>query len=275
VELLGELDRALRGSGLTVVHGLGGVGKTQLVLAWLANHERAYEVVWWVRAEQLTTLASDLVRLAARLRLPEHADPDQQRVVEAVWAWLARHRRWLLVLDNGQDERTLTQVLPALDAGGRVLVTTRSDLWRDAATVEVRPWARAEALAFLRRSLPSAVAQQASASELDALAEELGELPLALEQAAAYLHQAKIPLATYLAAVQERGIELFDLPGEERTVATVWSLSLARLRATSGAEELLGCAPIWRRMTSPADCSPSTPRCWVSHWRSWPRIRWR
>jgi hypothetical protein len=62
VELLGELDRALRGSGLTVVHGLGGVGKTQLVLAWLAKHERAYKVVWWVRADQLTTLASDLVR---------------------------------------------------------------------------------------------------------------------------------------------------------------------------------------------------------------------
>jgi len=83
-DLLAGLDLALRGTPLVVVHGLGGVGKTQLVLRYLADHERDYEVVWWVRADQSATLAGDMARLAAKLRLPEQEDPNQEVVIDAV-----------------------------------------------------------------------------------------------------------------------------------------------------------------------------------------------
>src|SRR5574341_88362 len=142
-ELLAELRQRLRRGRLVVVHGLGGVGKTQLVLRYLAKHARDYQVVWWVRAEQPTTLAGDLARLASALRLPEQADPDQEVVVDAVRGWLERHAGWLLIFDNADDQPTLARFLPSLGEerrGGRVLVTTRYDLGRDTATVAVRPW---------------------------------------------------------------------------------------------------------------------------------------
>jgi tetratricopeptide (TPR) repeat protein len=248
VEPLAHLARALRRERLVVVHGLGGVGKTQLVLHYLERHARDYQVVWWIRADQPTTLAGDLARLAAALHLPEQDHPDQEVIIDAVRGWLQRHPGWLLIFDNVEDEPTLTRFLPALGdrRGGRVLVTTRYDLWRDAATVPVRPWSRAEAVAFLRRSLPAATLAAATPGEarqvdgrLAELAGELGDLPLALEQAAAYLHQTKTTLADYLEAVRTRGLELFAAPGEQRTVATVWSLSLERLAATPGAAALL------------------------------------
>jgi tetratricopeptide (TPR) repeat protein len=248
-ELLSELERVLGRGRLVVVHGLGGVGKTQLVLRYLAAHERDYEVAWWVRADQPTTLAGDLARLAAALHLPEQANPDQEVVIDAVQTWLARHQDWLLIFDNADDEPTLTRFLPTLRnerGAGRVLVTTRYDLWRDAATVPVRPWSQPEAVAFLRHSLPQTALTVATPGDgrdvdarLAALAAELGELPLALEQAAAYLHQTKTSLAGYLEAARTRGLELFAVPGEQRTVATVWSLSLERLAVTPGAAELL------------------------------------
>jgi ATP/maltotriose-dependent transcriptional regulator MalT len=84
VELLVDLARALGRRRLVVVHGLGGVGKTQLVLRYLEQHARHYQVVWWIRADQPTTLAGDLTRLAAALHLPEQADPDQEVVIDAV-----------------------------------------------------------------------------------------------------------------------------------------------------------------------------------------------
>jgi hypothetical protein len=94
----------------------------------LAREQRRFDVVWWVRAEQRATVESDLVALAHALRLPEHADPDQERILAAVRQWLGHQHRWLLVLDNAEGDQALGWVLPD-EPRGRILVTSRNQLW--------------------------------------------------------------------------------------------------------------------------------------------------
>jgi Tfp pilus assembly protein PilF len=224
-----------------VLYGLGGVGKSQLALAYLQHEQRRFDVVWWVRAEQRATAESDLVALARALHLPDHADSDQQQVVAAVRHWLGTHGRWLLVLDNAQGDQALEWVLPA-NQGGRVLLTSRNQLWRDATVVWVRPWSPAESLTFLRTSLSSIPTASFDVEDAQALASELGHLPIALEQAVAFVRAAARPIADYLSLLRTRPHELFDLsdlPDDVRTVAKTWAAAMEQLQATPGATELL------------------------------------
>lgn len=239
-DLLGQLRRELGRGRPVVLHGLGGVGKTQTVLAYLQRHQRAHDIVWWVRAEQAATLTQDLARLAQPLGLPESADPDQTMVVGAVRRWLATHGRWLLVLDNATTEYALADLLPAQPLRGHVLLTSRNPLWPDASPIYVHPWTKDESLAFLNISLPAA--QRSDRASIVALATELGHLPIALEQASAYLHAASRPLDQYLALLRQdlgRWLDVRGLADDERTVAKTWAAALDQLHHTKGADELL------------------------------------
>jgi tetratricopeptide (TPR) repeat protein len=241
-QLLADLRGRLRRGRPVVLYGLGGVGKTQAALAYLAGHQRGYDTVWWVRAEQPATLAGDYARLAHALNLPERGDPDQGVVVGAVRTWLRGQRRWLLVFDNATTDRSLARLLPD-PLRGQVLVTSRNQLWPDAEVVWVQPWSLAESLAFLDRSLP-APSTDSPSNEQDrqALATELGHLPIALAQAAAFLKNTGWPLARYMAQLRSEPGKLLDLRGladDERTVAKTWAVALDQLREIPGAEELL------------------------------------
>src|SRR6266540_909176 len=178
VEPLAELDRLLQAEGLVVLTGLGGVGKTQLALAWLGAHRQEFQVVWWVRAELETTLTEDLAALADHQHLGEPTATLADKLAVAR-RWLDETPRWLLVFDNATSADMLAPYLPT-GPGRKIVVTSQERRW-PYATVEVAPWPRAEAVVFLAAHSP---ADQHVAGEL---AELLGELPLALEQARAYL----------------------------------------------------------------------------------------
>jgi tetratricopeptide (TPR) repeat protein len=222
------------------LYGLGGVGKTQLAIEYAYRFASNYDLVWWIPAENPLTIPAGLARLAPQLGLPPLA--DQEELAAAVLDTLRTRDRWLLVFDNAQQPEDLARWRPSGDPG-RVLVTSRNPAWRAVATpIQVDVLDRAEAIALLLRRTPDR--DQAAAAQL---AEELGDLPLALEQAAAYLEQTGMPLAAYLAAYRRRRGQLLAKGhpiAYHGQVDTTWQLSIDRLaeQVPAGIELLRLCA---------------------------------
>ena len=242
---LDRLARGLDGDGVVAVtqvhaiHGLGGVGKTQLAARYARTHRDDYDVIWWLRAEQTATLRADLAALAAALGLVEGADVDEQDAIDGAHGWLERHGRWLLVFDNATGPDAIVGLVPE-GAGGHVVITSRAHAdWRTlhADTLQLDVWERAESRAFLRERTG-----ERDEVALDAVAQALGDLPLALEQAAAYSNTVAITLTGYVQRLRDRAPELFGAgqpTGYEHTVATVWQLAFEQIAKHPVASRLL------------------------------------
>jgi hypothetical protein len=212
-ELLAGLEARLARSPVIVLYGLGGAGKTSVAVEYAHRRLADCGVVWQLAAEEPTALAAGFGELAAQLGA-RTGDP-----VAAVHAALARRDDWLLVFDNVPDPGVIEGMVPPAGVG-QVLITSRYALWPGGQAVEVPVLDRAVAAGFLLARTGGA--EEKAAGELAA---ELGGLPLALEQAAAYMQAAGRGIGQYLGLFRRRRAELLGR-GE---VATTWSLAFARL----------------------------------------------
>jgi transcriptional regulator with XRE-family HTH domain/Tfp pilus assembly protein PilF len=226
---LAWLHRHLQRVRHASVHGLGGIGKTQLLVRYVHERRAAYpDGVFWLRADQESALVGDLASLTWRLGLPEREERTQERQVEAVLRWLRRHDDWLIVLDNLECAAmdAMRRWLPS-DLAGHLAVTSRTPMGPARLGLEPLPLRVATEFLLMRAERPDAAAAEAAA-------ELLGCLPLALEQAAAYLESSGRDLASYVGLLRERLVELL---GEGRagdypfTVATAWWPSFQRIAA--------------------------------------------
>lgn len=224
------------------ISGLGGIGKTQLALEYAYRYHQDYQAVLWVRAESTEALISSYVAIATLLRLPECEAREQNITVQAVKTWLQTHRGWLLILDNADELMLLPDFLPPA-SGGHLLLTTRTAATGQLAhRLEIEVLSSEQgALLLLQRSgliAPGATLEQASQEEREQallISQELGGLPLALDQAGAYLEETGTDLARYWQIyhrhrpelLQRRGGLVVDYPA---SVATTWSLSFQQVQ---------------------------------------------
>ena len=240
--LLAELDARLAGGsrpgpGVVALVGLGGAGKTSVAVEYAHRHLGELGVVWQLTAEESAALAAGFAELAAQLGVRDGdgaGDP-----VARVHAVLARRADWLLVFDNVRRPDAVAGLVPP-GGGGRVVLTSQYGYWPGGQALEVPVLDTATAAGFLlARTSATGAAEEAAAEELAA---ELGGLPLALEQAAAYMQATGRGLGEYLGLFRARRLELLgrgDPTGYDGRVTTTWALAFAELGQASPAAGLL------------------------------------
>ncbi len=234
--------------------GLGGVGKTQLAVEYAYRYAHDYTAVLWLEAETSEILLAGFAALAEVLELPAHQ--EQRHLIAAIKNWLSEHTGWLVVLDN-VDDLSLVHQLLLPESQGAVLLTTRRQVTEpiaQALPVESLPDADG-ALLLLKRAKRiglRATPDDASPEDLHAaraISTHVGGLPLALDQAGAYVLETGCSLAAYLDMYRTYRGELLQRRGQTPTdhpasVTTTWSLSFEKIKRThpAAAEVLRLCA---------------------------------
>jgi tetratricopeptide (TPR) repeat protein len=230
-------DQLLAGGPAIVLaqalYGLGGVGKTQVALEYAHRFMADYDLIWWIPAASSDQIAASLAELAVRMGIQVG-----ENIVEAARSSLEAlrrndtGRRWLLIFDNGDEPKELQPYLPS--GHGHVLITSRNQAWSQLAEpLEVDVFSREESIAHLRLHVP-----ELDRNDADRVAHELGDLPLAVEQAGAWLRETAMPAATYVEQLQTQVTSILSqgqpLNYPASAVAT-WNMSLTRLQKSSPA----------------------------------------
>jgi hypothetical protein len=235
-DMLDKLHSMLLGSSQSTallphtLHGLGGVGKTQLAVEYVYRFSNEYELVYWISAENPDQVRTSLAKLGQIMHLPESVDLSQtvESVLDALRT-MHPFRKWLLVFDNADHPDDLEQVLPV--PNGHVLITSRNSSWTERARImEVDVLQRGESVELLQRR-----GRHIAPGDADELAERLGDLPLALEQAAAWQAETGMSVREYLELFDDKLQLLTDDPpaGYPATLGATWQLSFDRLRSHS------------------------------------------
>jgi DNA-binding SARP family transcriptional activator len=229
-ELVPAVHRMLDGQGRAILYGLAGVGKTQLALE--VAHGRP-GLVAWCPAETEAEIVASLAGLARDRGIP--AGGSEGNFLPRLWRHLEAVDDWLLVFDNAEDPGMLARFLPPPEVG-RVLITSQNPAWGQlGAPVRIDPFDRDGSLRFIL-----ARARSTDAAAAAELAEALGDLPLALEQAAAYVEQTGMTLRAYSTLFTRSRDQLLlrGAPADYRgAVGTTWRLSFDQIQAgpTKGA----------------------------------------
>lgn len=250
--LLQNLRKALSGEGKAAISqtqaisGLGGVGKIQTAVEYTYRHRDSYNAVFWTPADTEAALAKGFLEIARLLDLPEKDAKDLAQARDAVKRWLESNDRWLLVFDNADTPELVEPFLPP-DRKGHVLLTSRASVF-DALGVshalELEKMEPGEASEFLFNRTGRNDDDLNEKKAAEDLAKELDYLPLALEQAAAYISANKARFQDYLASFRSGGIKVVDrfkpVAGKyPKSLLTTWDLNFAEVKKTPAAAELL------------------------------------
>ncbi|KAN0072345.1 hypothetical protein V8E54_009274 [Elaphomyces granulatus] len=254
---LAEMHRTLCGNGsrrTVVLHGLGGIGKTQLTIAYAKQHKDNYSAVFWLNIKDEDSIKRSFSKAAKQI-LREHPSASRlssvdikenfDEVIDAVKAWLSlpNNTRWLMIYDNYDNPKLPRNTDPAAvdirkflpeSYHGSVIITTRSSEVKIGHSIRIR---KLEDIRDSVKILLNASRRKELIDDPDAvkLAKELDGLPLALATAGAYLDQSAISFSDYLRLYKASWTRLLETsPGlssyEDRTLYSTWQLSFDHVK---------------------------------------------
>lgn len=197
--LLSEMRAALASDRMSTLPsvvaliGLGGIGKTQLALEYSYRYQNEYDIVWWIRSDENTTIIQDYAQITKSFDLLAKDARDLNQQARAAKSFLEGRSKWLLVFDNVKFSQDIEPYLPC-KGGGHVIITSRNRYWENIThfLTAIR-FDRNESIEFL-----SKITGQSNREAASELAEVLGDLPLALSQAGAYIKETSISIGIYL-----------------------------------------------------------------------------
>jgi tetratricopeptide (TPR) repeat protein len=241
------------GKSVQSISGIAGIGKTQTAVKYADNYRKEYHAVLWAKAQSPEAIVSDYVAIADLLGLREKDSKDQIVAVNAVKRWLKKNARWLLILDNA-DDPAVAREYTVTNGKGHVLLTTRAPHTDKAATHnQIEKWEPKHGALFLLRRLGKISDDEsldAAPQDLRKQAEELSKLldglPLALDQAAAYIIETPSTLKEYLNLYNANRHKLLSRRGENvndhpESVTVTFSLSFKEVAANNQATADLLC----------------------------------
>ena len=237
-QLLQDLHAEFTRTGVAAIAGLGGIGKTQTAVEYAYRHFPVdYDWVFWVKAETELSAVTDLATIGRSLSL---AGATLDELAMQVRQWLETHDRWLVIFDNADQPELLKSVLPRR-RHGRILLTSRAQRFVSVgikAPLEMGKLSLEESIAFLSDRTQRLELDAAELAAVEALARELDGLPLALEQAGAYLDQVQVRFAVYLAHYRQQRVALLEWQKPEtgdylKSVATTWELNFKEVARRS------------------------------------------
>jgi tetratricopeptide (TPR) repeat protein len=220
------------------LYGMGGIGKTRAAIEYAWVHRDDYTALLFAQADSPEELRRNLAGLAGPLHLAERDEAEEEVRFNAVLAWLRANPGWLLILDNIDTAPALAEAdrLMGRLTGGHVLLTSRLDRFaRQVETLELDMLSQADAAAFL---LEATEGRRRKTADDDAaareLAEELGRLALALEQAASTIDKLRCGFRRYLEIWQSNrekavGWAKPEITGYHHAVAATWQTSVDQL----------------------------------------------
>lgn len=223
----------------SALSGLGGIGKTQLAIEYAYRYGLEYTAVFWLAAETADGLMTSVQQIAEQLQLPERQASEQSQVVAAVQRWLTRHTDWLMIADNVEDLELLQAVLPSSRHGSFLLTTRRQIPGTLVEMLEVPPMSSEEGIALLlqraqRSAMSIAETEAKAAREVITL---LDGLPLALDQAGAYIGETGCSMTNYLQRYRSQRKQLLARRGTHggahpASVTTTLMLSIEQVEQT-------------------------------------------
>jgi len=193
------------------VNGLGGIGKTSIALQYAYKYSNEYETIWWVNAREFDTTLSSMMKFALSKKIISE-DAKSDDVIEEMKYWFSNNENWLFIYDNADADdfsEWLESFLPK-SRNGHVLITTRSSFFPKCESIAITVFNKAEAVSFMKNRT-----RKTGQGYGDDLAEKLSErlqyLPLALEQAAAYIVETPgVTYEDYCSLIDEYGIDIFS-----------------------------------------------------------------
>jgi tetratricopeptide (TPR) repeat protein len=244
-ELLARLVKSNKIPGqIQAVSGLAGIGKTQIVVEYAYRCKEEYQSVFWAQADTRDGLISSFAKAVQLLNLPEKDMQDQNSVVAAFKQWMKTHSKWLLILDNVEDLAMLHYFIPP-EHNGHIILTTRiQSMGKFAQPVEVETMSPDEGGQFLLKracieadTYPEQVFSKIQTLALE-IARELGGLPLALDQAGAYIEETQANLNSYLQLYRQEQASLLEQRGSvlgedhPESVVKTFSISFQKVKET-------------------------------------------
>ena len=242
-EFLAKLHQELESEHYQAIHALGGMGKTQVAVEYAYRHKDEYTHILWCKAETDGDLESGAMAIAAFLKLPGD-NTKAHSAVAAVKRWLEENSGWLVIFDSVENPDSLKRLMPSKDTG-RILLTSRKNVFDSIGIMkplELPPLTTQDSIDFLFQRSGRTREDSDQSTEFRAakkIAIELGGLPLALEQAGAYLNAKKaLTLRGYLERYKERRLALLEerkpVTGEyPESVATTWSVNFQDIDRSS------------------------------------------